>query len=156
MSPSPMNTQPRMFHEGIVFNSRTYEQILSSVYESKNMKGMEEDDDEQSLNEILNQARALEIECLSQSVIRERPMHRCEVADTLIELLNNLVDNTGSSMIKSDDIDSEESSKMIVSTHPYPPINQTGLVVDHDRPYADYGHLSMSYYDVVLNIIKKI
>ena len=26
--------------------------------------------------------------------------------------------------------------------HPYPPINQTGLVEDHDRPYADYGHFN--------------
>jgi hypothetical protein len=28
-------------------------------------------------------------------------------------------------------------------SHPYPPINQTGQVAEHDRPYADYGHLSM-------------
>ncbi|CAF1494634.1 unnamed protein product [Rotaria sordida] len=25
--------------------------------------------------------------------------------------------------------------------HPYPPINQYGLVSSHDRPYAEFGHL---------------
>ncbi|CAF1581087.1 unnamed protein product [Adineta ricciae] len=25
---------------------------------------------------------------------------------------------------------------------PYPPMNQTGLIDDHDRPHADYGHLN--------------
>ena len=30
-----------------------------------------------------------------------------------------------------------------VSTHHFPPINQVGQVSDHDRPYAEYGHVGM-------------
>jgi hypothetical protein len=29
----------------------------------------------------------------------------------------------------------------ITTSHPYPPIQRTGRVLHHDRPYVDYGHL---------------
>jgi hypothetical protein len=29
----------------------------------------------------------------------------------------------------------------IISTHSYPPTDQVGVVSDHDRPFAEYGHL---------------
>ncbi|CAF1383390.1 unnamed protein product [Rotaria sordida] len=43
------------------------------------------------------------------------------------------------------------SSTMMIATQPYPPLTQVGIVVDHDRPYADYGHLG----DIVMDDIKK-
>ncbi|CAF3855559.1 unnamed protein product, partial [Rotaria sp. Silwood1] len=36
----------------------------------------------------------------------------------------------------------EDDDDVCEGQHPYPPVNQTGLVQDHDRPYADYGHLN--------------
>ncbi|CAF1511608.1 unnamed protein product [Adineta ricciae] len=83
------------------------------------------------------------------------------VLDTTEEMLpidNNQMDNNDNSRQDQSSISSNPPSKDVVlksssmrtaeqqqqqqQQRPYPPINQTGPVNDHDRPYAEYGHLS--------------
>ena len=97
----------------------------------------ESEDDEHNLVDILNEARSKEIERLSQSIMHDRPSnHTDEVADDLIQLLDDLSQHSISAMMES-----EDASTAMATRRPYPPIHQTGVVDDHDRPYADYGHL---------------
>ncbi|CAF1468639.1 unnamed protein product [Adineta steineri] len=105
---------------------------------------MDSNRNEQGLDNILTETGANDIEYLSQLIIRDLPTGHNEVANVLMDLLDLVNDRkiTTSNMTDIDNISIDESiSKQIISSHPYPPINQTGAVMDHDRPYADYGHL---------------
>ncbi|CAF1390193.1 unnamed protein product [Adineta steineri] len=165
MSPSPIDTKPRMFQQGTLFDQKTYEQILSSVYNPKNINdkkeerdnnhdgdGDDDDDDDNTdndsvLNEELfdekaiNDEREQEIQYLTQVIQANQPMN-----DDLVGIMMQEINDTLEITIDDDNQTQSElqtSSSHIISTqHPYPPVNQTGLVKDHDRPYAEYGHLS--------------
>ncbi|CAF4418823.1 unnamed protein product, partial [Adineta steineri] len=47
MSPSPIDTKPRMFQQGTLFDQKTYEQILSSV---DHHDDNDDDDDDNNTN----------------------------------------------------------------------------------------------------------
>ncbi|CAF4862134.1 unnamed protein product [Rotaria sp. Silwood1] len=158
MTPSPIDTQPRIFQAGSLFNLETFERIKLNTDErtkktmiKKEEKTNEDNDNgsKQVSNDISNSTTTTnEIERLTQLIIRERPADHNEVADTLLYMIG-LVNNptTTSSMIDVDDMNTDNHqttsslSKVIISTQPYIPLNQTGIVAEHDRPYADYGHL---------------
>ena len=36
--------------------------------------------------------------------------------------------------------------------HPYPPISMNGMVSEHDRPYAEYGHLSIIKAEINISL----
>ncbi|CAF4079530.1 unnamed protein product [Adineta steineri] len=113
---------------------------------------IDDDDDDENNEYILNETNANDIEHLTQLIIREKPKEHNEVADALMDLLQLVNDPTttttaSSMMIDTNDENIDQTSEMIISStssdHPYPPINQTGIVTEHDRPYADYGHLNI-------------
>jgi len=129
---------------------QTFERIQSNVYNPPNKFKEEEEDDEdddddnqQNLNDLLHQARATEIEYLSQWITRDRPTDANEIADILLQLIRTVPETMSSSTIISDISHRDERAEATTSTdrHSYPPMNQTGRVADRDRPYADYGHL---------------
>ena len=143
LTPSPIHTHPRHFQPGTLFDEQTYERIRSNVENPSNKfkaEEEEEEDDEdnnqQDLHDLLDQARATELEYLSQLIDRDRPTSANEIADILLELIGNVSKPTASTRVKTD-----EGSQTSFDTVSYPPINQTGPIADHDRPYADYGHL---------------
>lgn len=156
MSPSPMGTRPRMFQRDTLFDKKTYEQIFSSVYNPKNINDKKEekddsDDDDTNSDHVSNEAlfdekalndeREQEIQYLSQVIQASQPMD-----DDLVDIIMQGFNDTLETTINDNDSNQAQSelqtSSLIISTqHPYPPVNQTGTVKDHDRPYADYGHL---------------
>ena len=105
-----------------------------------------------------------ELQCLSQTIMTERPS-TSELADAVMQQLEDVIALTTEDILVSTDDDDNHtdkqeheiraaalsqrstltsaSSTMMVPTQPYPPLTQVGIVVDHDRPYADYGHLGM-------------
>ena len=75
------------------------------------------------------QARDDELNRLAVYMVGEAPDSSL-IIDLILESLGLVVpsrqDSPSSSTVK----------------HPYPPIYCRGVVMDHDRPYADFGHLS--------------
>jgi hypothetical protein len=148
-----VDTRPRLFQAGILFDANTYRQILSSVDDQQKMHDKEEEQEEDDDNDydkdnILNKEifdekalsneRAQEIQCISQVVRDDQPVDD-SVANIIIQQLNDILETT---INNDDDVQSEfETSSIVSETHPYPPTNQTGPIAAHDRPYADYGHL---------------
>ncbi|CAF3542148.1 unnamed protein product, partial [Rotaria sp. Silwood2] len=73
-----------------------------------------------------------------------------EVTQQIISQLDLILDQTKAiaSINVNDNKDQQQilTSPSIISTtttqHSYPPMNQTGRVEDHDRPYAEYSHLN--------------
>ncbi|CAF4781223.1 unnamed protein product [Rotaria sp. Silwood1] len=160
MSPSPLDTRPRLFQAGSLIDSKTYAQMLSEVYAPPNIKCKEEEEEYNSENlnnvtdeqlfdeEVLDQQREQEIQRLTQVIRTDQPKDGNVAANIIMQQLNDILETTRPT-INCDNNDPMvpnqlETSSIIstVSQHPYPPVNQTGLVHDHDLPYADYGHLS--------------
>jgi hypothetical protein len=154
-----VDTRPRLFLPGTLFDSNTYERIRSSVFNPKYINDTDEDDDDDddvSDNELfdeqaLNNQREHEIQHLSQLIRANQPkddylaniimqqLDDDDDDDILESTMNNDNDNNNQTQSRL------QTSSIIVTTtqhHPYPPVNQTGPVEDHDRPYADYGHLN--------------
>ncbi|CAF1348988.1 unnamed protein product [Adineta steineri] len=73
------------------------------------------DDDDENNRDFLNETNANDIEHSTQLIIREKHKEHNEVADALMDLLQSSIST----------------------------IDQTGIVTEHDRPYADYGHLNI-------------
>ena len=149
-----MDTRPHLFQPGSLFDVSTYDRILSSVMEERATKSKDTDIDEHEQYDdsvehhpnsetfdhmYINHQRSQELQHLSRVIHNEQPMDD-DMADIVVQQLNEILDE-----IEDMDDDAteneQETSAMISNTHPYPPINQTGLVADHDRPHADYGHL---------------
>ena len=77
---------------------------------------------------------------LSSIIHMEKPVND-PIADVLIEYMdqtNELHDETDDNATENE---SESDSIIITSAHSYPPINRTGQIADHDRPFTDYRHL---------------
>ena len=85
-------------------------------------------------NAILAEERQNEVLHLTQSVLSQHPKNDA-TAHFIMNQLNLLVDREEETTVLS-------SIATDATEHPYPPMNQTGTVADHDRPYADYGHLN--------------
>jgi hypothetical protein len=122
LTKSPIQTHPRHFYPGLLFDTSTFEQIQWNVdHPSKPSWSDNEDDCEENLNDILNQARTIELEYLSQLIQDDRPTDTDEIADVLLELVNQVPE-----IIKNDE--------KIIDFHPYTPIHQTGIVAECDQP----------------------
>lgn len=163
LSPSPVDLQPRFFRAGILFDSKTYEEMLSTVYHQDNItqgedktndnENLEDENDEEDEEEdpifneklfdqtVLNDERAKEIQNLTQIIYNTQPSND-DLSHIIMQQLNDLLVT-----IVNDDNEQhtrkefQPSSIASATLHPYPPVNQTGPIADHDRPYADYGHL---------------
>jgi hypothetical protein len=86
--------------------------------------------DEQVFNEksLLNYHQyEQEIQQLSQLIRTTQPSND-HIANIIIQQLNDILQTT--------------TTTSTPVQHCYPPINQIGPIKDHDRPYADYGHLN--------------
>ena len=133
MSPSPIDTHPRHFLPGTLFDTQAFECIQLDVHNSSkplltddedDNDDDDDDDDKEDLHDILNQARTIELDYLSQLIQRDRPTDTNEITDLLFDLIGHVPEPT-----------------TVIDIHTYPLMNQTGIVADCDRPYADYGHL---------------
>ncbi|CAF1296120.1 unnamed protein product [Rotaria sordida] len=107
-------------------------------------------DNEQDLNEILNKARDEEMQQLSQFITDQKPIDD-EVAQVMISQLDlTLNQMKARTLINVNDNNKDQQQiltspsiiTVITTQHSYPPMNQTGQIKDHDRPYAKYGHLN--------------
>lgn len=113
---------------------------------------------------FVNDLREKQLEHLTQTIRNNRPVDD-EMADIIIKHLDDFLvtttladhfilstttatDNKTNDNDDDSNLDNQEPNRVEVSSilssiekHPYPPVNQTGVVKDHDRPYVDYGHL---------------
>lgn len=154
VTPSPIDTRPRLFQPGSLFDVGTYERIVHDVMEEESTKNKDidieddeqyNDNDEHQLNDKIidpmhiDHERTRELERLSRVIHSEQPMN-----DDMTKIIMQQLDEILQGIEEMDDVateDEHEISSMANSTRPYPPMDQSGLVADHDRPYADYGHL---------------
>ena len=120
---------------------------------------------------IIQQLRQEEIRQLSQTLIKEQPKNDPMAEVLLQEInsiMNNdtqskvdfAINDNKQPMVPTpitaaaaiiptfddendddDDDNQNEGSPFIIQSSSYPPINRTGRISDHDRPYAEYGHL---------------
>lgn len=81
------------------------------------------------------QARENELSRLAEYMVSEAPDYSL-ITDLILESLGLAVPLRQDSPSSSTD----QRASLIVK-HPYPPIYRRGVVMDHDRPYADFGHL---------------
>ena len=76
------------------------------------------------------------MEHLSQTIHRDRPTNTNDIVNILLELINSASEST-----VGINTDEPLQTTTVNTVNVYPPLNQTGLVADRDRPFADYGHL---------------
>ncbi|CAF2979311.1 unnamed protein product [Rotaria socialis] len=110
-----------------------------------------ENEDEPKLNDesfhqiVLNYEREYDMQQLFQVIRNTQPM-----ADTfatlMMQQLNLLVDGiteiNNNNHHHCDEIQEQRHTSSLTNFYyPYPPINQTGPIAEHDRPYAEYHHL---------------
>ena len=148
-----------MFQEGTIVDSNTYDRLLSeatrkaeernnlAIHRARNSDEKVETEEIRSSNGSVNEERTAEIQQLSQIMIAEQPTDD-EMAQFILAELNLALDrpNIITSLATNTANTQQQQSQLVASNlatqqRPYPPVNQTGLVADHDRPYADYGHL---------------
>lgn len=82
------------------------------------------------------QARDDELTRLAVYMVGQAPDSNL-IVDLILESLGLTVPSRQDSPSSSTDQRSSVTVK-----HPYPPIYCRGMVMDHDRPYADFAHLS--------------
>ena len=125
-----------------LFESNTYQRLPSDISISTNIDQENEVIDSQNLDQVLvDQALTEEIKYRSQIIMVDKPIEKDEMVDMMIDFLNQTSHSTSTAIHVDDVLDRKESSNTSISTHPYPPINRTGPISDHDRPYVEYGHL---------------
>ena len=98
-----------------------------------------------NLQDIFSRRREREIQELARNTITGRHSD-----DDMAQLIINELDLRAASIdaIENRDVneaadhEQEATSPVISTQHSYPPINQTGQIRDHDRPFAKYGHLA--------------
>ena len=96
--------------------------------------------DDERLNELaLETEKEKEAQQFYKTILGTRPMNDT-LADLLLEGLHLIKPQVTDNEKRRSHIEPHKPSTMI-STHPYPPIYRMGLVSEHDRPYADYGHM---------------
>lgn len=148
LSPSPRSFRPRLFQSGTIFNSATYEQVFSSVYQTQEKSDGDEKDEKDDkdegdtaavdqradLHEVLYRARETELNALATAAVSQRPADD----ETTEFILNEL--GLRSETRRAHET-AQDTSVSLISGRSYPPVNQTGPVGDHDRPFAEFGHL---------------
>ena len=112
------------------------DQEKSIVEEDSQPENMEDDDSlmifdgQQALVNILDRARQDEIQQLTQSILSQQPVN----------------DTTARFILSQWNFPSVQDATPSIASHSteqqqYPPLIQSGVVADHHRPYAAYGHL---------------
>ena len=140
-----MSIRPRLFRPGMVFNSATYEQVFSGAYQTQEKSDDDDDvktdegettsgDQQTDLHDVLYQAREAELNALAATTVAQRPSD-----DETTEFILNAL-GLRSEDRRADDAEQDAPSSNI-SGRSYPPAHQTGPIEDHDRPFAEYGHL---------------
>jgi hypothetical protein len=161
ISPSPIDPRPRLFQGGSRIDAATFTRIEADVTkkldiiakgdkkvinendtddtDDEDEEDDEDDDENRSLDkEVFNDLHEQEIQRLSQIIRATQPAEDDDVA----HLAHIIMNDSNAPLQTSSSIDTSTTTTPATSTpHPYPPINQTGTITDHDRPYADYGHL---------------
>ena len=97
------------------------------------------------LHDIFSQRKEREIQELDGKTITRRRFD-----DDMAQLIINELDLRAASIDaienrnvdEAADLEQEATSPMISTQRSYPPINQTGRIRNHDRPFAKYGHLA--------------
>ena len=94
-------------------------------------------DGQQALVEMLDRARQDHLQQLSQQILTQQPNNDTTVRDFLSQwnfapVPKNTTTNAAAPSIHSDHSDQQQQ---------YPPLVQSGIVAEHHRPYAAYGHL---------------
>lgn len=144
-----------MFQAGTLFDSDTYERILSMVYNQQKVHGKKDEqegydsgdhctdnisNEEQIFDQKhLNNERTQEIQHLIQNIRDDQPVN-----DYIASIIMKQLDDALAITLTNDNGNVQNKSEIgssISTRYPYPPIIQTGPIIDHDRPYADYGHL---------------
>lgn len=87
-------------------------------------------------DQATSQAREDELNRLAVYMVGEAPDSSL-IIDLILESLGLVVPSRQDSPSSSTD-----QRPTVAVKHPYPPIYCRGVVMDHDRPYADFGHLS--------------
>jgi hypothetical protein len=147
ISPSPMSIRPRLFRPGMVFNSATYEHAFSGAFQTQEKSADDDDDDDKKdegettcgdkhadLHDVLYQAREAELDALAATTVSQRPSDD-ETTEFILRALGLRSEHR-----RVDDVEQHAPSSMI-SGRSYPPAHQIGPIEDHDRPFAEYGHL---------------
>ena len=136
LSPSPIKQEPSVFRRGILFNSDIHAEITRAAAEIQEQCLFDEQD--------LVDRRGVELEELPHIIRSSQPVDD-EQAQVIMQHLDRALQTTAMAADDKEDSDNDNDqisvTSTMISTHPYPPITQQGLIADHDRPYADYGHL---------------
>lgn len=136
ITPSPLDNRPRYFRPGSIIDDTTYHRITNSTMDNNFLNiEMEEEN-------LTNDNQSSSV---SSIIHMEKPMND-PIADALVECLDQIDEVHDGIDDNVTENESECDSIIITSSHPYPPINRTGQVADHDRPFADYGHLGRYTY----------
>ena len=153
MSASPIDNRPRVFQAGTLFNRRTYDRVLSSVFTRDDVRiqrattddvecdnSDDNDDDDDDTHEVaMDRERNEKIRHLTQVIRTEQPIDD-DVARSIMEQLDDLL--PPATVNQEDSMPSSSTTMSAMTTaHPYPPVHRTGLIAEHDRPHADDGHL---------------
>ena len=159
-TPSSANTPPRLFQPGRSPSLKKFAQAFSAVYKATDTNDRSDSDEAEDIDDtmsekgsdlqaILDKKRETELQELSQNTQRDKP-HDDEIAqiivDEIILGLENAATTTNRALDMVDDhaADDDHEQEIISSmrsVRSYPPVHQTGAIDNHDRPFAEYGHL---------------
>jgi hypothetical protein len=110
----------------------------------------DDDDEEEEQEEENNNDNGNRNHATDEQVFNEKSSlnyHQCEQEIQQLTQLIRATQPTNDHMVniimqQLNDIIQTITTTTTPVQHPYPPINQIGPIKDHDRPYADYGHLN--------------
>lgn len=152
----PVYQRARIFRPAELHNSSKHEKLFTSIYQKTDSEAATNEDDDgakdhgpsveekqQDLHQGLSQERQNEIIALARESTSQQPPND-ELARSILTQLDirpNDTDRTGSRMNFDETNVPENVPSSMSSQHSYPPMNRTGPIDDHDRPFAAYGHL---------------
>ncbi|CAF1686127.1 unnamed protein product, partial [Adineta ricciae] len=172
ITPSPMTNQPHLSQSGRIIPLEVVQSIESDINEtldkinveqesshSEDESDMEDEENEKDqcekdLNGILDQARDEEIEYWKTIIVSQPsswynnttiPDNIDDDDDAMKECATEDLDihfaSSPTSTIE-ENVDDEGQDNKETHSHPYPPLNQTGAISEHDIPYAYYGNVA--------------
>ena len=147
-TPSPLQIKHQRVEHDAELNEQLYQQIFESFYDDQNKDTSIKDKNQEKVPGFDYQA------CLAEenNAFRQLTQEIMSTRDPLDVVSTSIMENinvalaatdlgaTDNEVDDDDDDDSPESTSSISSNHRILPINQSGLVSQHDRPYATYGH----------------
>jgi hypothetical protein len=146
-----------------MFDPKLYEKVFSDAYHSPEITAHSDEDEDPEegkdqcaleqtssvqgdLQGVLSQGREKEMEQLRQNTITGF-FSDDNMGQSIFDELDLRAAAAGMDAIENRDVDEaadrerEAMSPVISTQHSYPPINQSGQIRYHDRPFAEYGHL---------------